>query len=104
MEKIKSFKEFVNESNSVENITNRATKLAFNYVYESETGEITISVNEGFVQDLQMHIRKTIDFLIKDFNIKQSNIDKYLEKNLVTITSSFQSGDSPKETAEKITA
>lgn len=101
MEALKSFKEFVNESTEKEIIEN-AIKLAFSCVYESETGEVTVTVNEGFVQDLQMHIRKTIDILIDEYGVKANKIDKYLEKNLEKITSSFKKGEEPADTAKAI--
>lgn len=110
MEKIKSFKEFISEKKSSDNnstgqaVQETAMKMAFNCVYESESGEVTLSINEGFVKDLQLHIRETIDFLMKDHGIKGRKIDKELEKNLATVTSSFQKGDSPEETAKKITS
>ena len=105
MEQIKSFEEFISEKNksTEEVVQETAMKMAaFNCVYESESGEVTLTVNEGFVKDLQLHIRETIDFLMKDHGIKGRKIDNTLEKNLATVTSSFQKGDSPEETAKKI--
>lgn len=99
MEKIKSFKEFVNENNT---ISEKIAASAFNCVYESESGEITITVNEGFVQDLQNHIRATIDVLIKEYKVKANKVDSYLEKNLDTLVDSFKKGESPEETAKAL--
>jgi hypothetical protein len=98
MEKIKSFKEFINENNIAEKIA----ESAFNCVYESVSGEITITVNEGFVQDLQNHIRATIDVLIKEYKVKSNKVDSYLEKNLDVLVDSFKKGESPEETAKAI--
>jgi hypothetical protein len=98
MEKIKSFKEFINENNIAEKIV----ESAFNCVYESVSGEITITVNEGFVQDLQNHIRATIDVLIKEYKVKSNKVDSYLEKNLDVLVDSFKKGESPEETAKAI--
>lgn len=102
MEKIKSFEEFISESNSTSAVTEQISKLLFSCVYESETGEVIVSVNEGFVKDLQMHIRATIDALIELHGVKNNKIDKELESNLALLTSSFQAGDTPEETAAKI--
>jgi hypothetical protein len=100
MEKLKSFEEFVNEKKSISNeITG---KSFFEFTFESETGDFTLNVNEGFVKDLQNHIRKTMDILIGEYGIKSNKLDKHLERNLVTLTTSFQNGDSPEETAKKI--
>jgi len=101
METLKSFKEYVNESTQKEIIEN-AIKLAFSCVYESETGEVTVTVNEGFVQDLQLHIRKTIDVLIKEYGVKANKIDNYLEKNLDKVVNSFKKGEEPADTAKAI--
>ena len=98
---IKPFNEFINESNSNE-IAERITRLAVNCVYEAETGEVTITVNEGYVKDLQLHIRKVLDILTKEYSMKSKEIDKELEKNLTDIVTSFQKGESPAETAEII--
>jgi citrate lyase gamma subunit len=98
MEKIKSFKEFINENNIAEKIT----ASAFNCVYESESGKIAITVNEGFVQELQNHIRATIDVLIKEYKVKANKVDSYLEKNLDVLVDSFKKGESPEETAKAI--
>jgi len=100
MEKIKSFQEFISESNT--SVIDKITASAFNCVYESESGEIIITVNEGFVQDLQNHIRATIDVLIKEYDIKANKIDKYLEKNLDKLADSFKKGETPEETAKAI--
>jgi hypothetical protein len=66
------------------------------------SGEITITVNEGFVQDLQNHIRATIDVLIKEYKVKSNKVDSYLEKNLDVLVDSFKKGESPEETAKAI--
>jgi hypothetical protein len=109
MEKLKSFEEFLNEKkndvtntdNIVEN--NKSTvKSLLDFTFESETGDFTLNVNEGFVKDLQEHIRKTMDILIGEYGIKSSKLDKHLERNLLPLTTSFQNGDSPEETAKKI--
>jgi hypothetical protein len=100
MEKIKSFDEFISE-NKTATIDEQILKLAFNCVYEAESGEVTVTVNEGFVQDLQLHIRKTLDILVSQ-GIKGSKLDKALEAGLSTLTSSFQNGDTPEESAVKI--
>jgi hypothetical protein len=105
MEKLKSFEEFVNEKKiNVNDITTSddINKSIFDFTFESETGDFTLNVNEGFVKDLQAHIRKTMDILIGEYGIKSRGIDKHLEKNLLTLTTSFQKGDSPEETAKKI--
>jgi hypothetical protein len=99
MEKIKSFKEFVNENNT---ITEKITASAFNCIYESVSGEITITVNEGFVKDLQNHIRATIDVLIKEYKVKANKVDDYLERNLDVLVDSFKKGESPEETAKAL--
>ena len=101
METLKSFQEFINESTEKE-IVEQAIRLAFNCVYESETGEVTVTVNEGFVKDLQMHIRATIDALVKDHGVKANKVDKHLESNLQDIVDSFKKGDDPAATAKAI--
>lgn len=101
MEKIKSFQEFLTEKNSSKNSEDTKNNL-FNFTFESEAGDFTLNINEGFVKELQAHIRKTIDILIGEYNIKSGRIDKHLEKNLLVLTTSFQEGDSPEETAKKI--
>jgi hypothetical protein len=101
MEKIKSFQEFLTEKNSSKNSEDTKNNL-FNFTFESETGDFTLNINEGFVKDLQAHIRKTMDILIGEYDIKSNKIDKHLEKNLLVLTTSFQEGDSPEETAKKI--
>lgn len=101
MEQIKSFQEFLNEKNSSA-IKGGINNNLFNFTFESEAGDFTLNINEGFVKELQAHIRKTIDILIGEYDIKSGKIDKHLEKNLLVLTTSFQEGDSPEETAKKI--
>lgn len=101
MEKLKTFDQFISE-NKTASVEEQIAKLAFDCVYESETGEVTVTVNEGFVKDLQLHIRKTLDILIKDHGVKANKLDKALEAGLMKLTKSFQDGETPEESAAKL--
>lgn len=100
METLKTFDEFMNEKKNIQ-VNEKALNL-FKLTFESENSDFTLDINEGFVKDLQAHIRKTMDILIGEHGIKQNRIDKHLERNLSKLTASFQKGDSPEETAKKI--
>jgi len=100
MEKLKTFDEFIAESRTT-SIDKQIAKLALNCVYESATDTLTVTVNEGFVQDLQLHIRAVLDILVKQ-GIKGSKLDKALEAGLMALTTSFQNGETPEESAAKI--
>lgn len=100
MKQLQTFSEFMNESNKSdlnETVTNNIISL----VFEAETGEFSVTINEGFVADIQLHIRKVID-LLAEKGIKGRKASKLLDTELMTLTQSFQAGDSPEETAEKI--
>jgi hypothetical protein len=49
-----------------------------------------------------MHIRATIDALVKDHGVKANKVDKHLESNLQAIVDSFKKGDEPAATAKAI--
>jgi len=101
MESLKSFEEFITESQNTESIEAKIKALAFNCVYEAETGEVTVTLNEGFVQNLQKHIDQTIKILGKS-GLKGKKLDDVLDAKLDDITKSFQDGDTPEESAALI--
>lgn len=100
MEQLKTFDEFIAESKS-STINTRINEMAISCVFEAETGEVTVSVNESFVKDLQLHIRKTIDFLAEK-GIKGTAVNKVLDRNLIALVQSYKDGDSPEKTAEML--